>query len=87
MSRRVKNKEKLLVLLEKKGTNSKRQKLWSGDFKKVDKAVYTWLISKRSKQIAIDDVILTEKALEFTKALGETGFKASDCWLSNWEKR
>lgn len=33
------NKEKLLPSLEKKGVNSKWQKLHSGDFKKVDKAV------------------------------------------------
>ena len=44
----VKNKKKLLTSLNKKGTNSKRQKLRSGDFKKVDKIVYTWFIRKRS---------------------------------------
>ena len=44
----VKNKEKLLALLKKKGTNSKRQKLRCGDFKKVDKVVHTWFSSKRS---------------------------------------
>ena len=38
---------------EKMGMNSKRQKLCSGDFKKIDKAVYTWFISKRSQQILI----------------------------------
>ena len=36
-----------LALLEKKGTNSKQQKLRCGDFKKVDKTVYNWFISKR----------------------------------------
>ena len=37
----VKNKQRLLASLEKKGTNSKRQKLRSGDFEKVEKPVYT----------------------------------------------
>ena len=35
----VKNKQRLLASLEKKGTNSKRQKLRSGDFEKVEKPV------------------------------------------------
>ena len=86
---RVKIKGKLLASLEKKCTNSKRQKLRSGVSKRqikqfTDTAVYTWLIiSKQSQQIPTDGVILKEKALEFAKALGKTGFKASDCWLSN----
>ena len=50
----VKNKQKLLALLEKKSANSKRQKLRSGDFEKVDKAVFTWFISKRSQKIPED---------------------------------
>ena len=37
----VKNEQRLLASLEKKGTNSKRQKLRSGDFEKVEKPVYT----------------------------------------------
>ena len=53
-----------------------------GNFEKVDRAIYTWFISKRSQKIPIDGVIIKEKALEFAKALAETEFKASDCWLS-----
>ena len=37
----VKNKQRLLASLEKKSTNSKQQKLHSGDFEKVEKPVYT----------------------------------------------
>ena len=37
----VKNKQRLLTSLEKKSTNSKQQKLRSGDFEKVEKRVYT----------------------------------------------
>ena len=29
---------------------------------------------------------MKEKALEYTKALGVTEFKASDCWLSKKEE-
>ena len=45
---------KVVSFAGKKGTNSKRQKLRSGDFEKVDKAVFTWFISKRSQKIPED---------------------------------
>ena len=46
----LKNKEKLLASLEKKGVNSKRQNLSSGDFKKVDKQfTLGLLVNKASK--------------------------------------
>ena len=58
VSKFVKNKKKFLASLEKKGPNSKRLRLRSGDLRKVDRAVYTWIVSKRSQQIPIDGVIL-----------------------------
>ena len=82
----VKNKNKLLISLEKNGTKSKRKKLRSGNFENVDKAIFTWFISKRS-QVPIDGTILKEKALKFAEALGELDFKASDCWFHNWKER
>lgn len=87
MSTCVKNKEQLLPLLEKKSYICKQQEPHSRDLKRVDKAVYTWLISKQSKQIPIEGIIPKEKALEFTKALGEKSLKASNCWLKNLNKK
>ena len=69
----------VITFTVKKSYISKQQKPCSRDLKKVDKAVYTWLISKQSKQIPIEGIILREKALEYTKALGEKSFKASNC--------
>ncbi|XP_065652997.1 tigger transposable element-derived protein 4-like [Hydra vulgaris] len=83
----IKNKTKLLTSLEKNGTKSKRKKLRSGNFKNVDKAIYTWFVAKRSQQVPIDGTILKEKALKLAEALGELDFKASDCWFHNWKKR
>nr|XP_047123180.1 tigger transposable element-derived protein 6-like [Hydra vulgaris] len=83
----IKNKTKLLTSLEKNGTKSKRKKLRSGNFKNVDKAIYTWFVAKRSQQVPIDGTILKEKALKFAEALGELDFKASDCWFYNWKER
>ncbi|XP_065651268.1 tigger transposable element-derived protein 4-like [Hydra vulgaris] len=61
--------------------------LRSGNFKNVDKAIYTWFVAKRSQQVPIDGTILKEKALKLAEALGELDFKASDCWFHNWKKR
>ncbi|XP_047132492.1 tigger transposable element-derived protein 4-like [Hydra vulgaris] len=84
----IKNKTKLLTSLEKNGTKSKRKKLRvisSGNFKNVDKAIYTWFVAKRSQKVPIDDTILKEKALKFAEALGELDFKASD--LNNLRRK
>ena len=83
----VKNKHKLTASLEKKGMNSSRKNNRYGNYEKVDKAICNWLVGKRSQKLALDGIIIKEKALEFAKALGVTEFKAPDCWLNNWKKR
>ncbi|XP_047138885.1 tigger transposable element-derived protein 4-like [Hydra vulgaris] len=83
----IKNKTKLLTSLEKNGSKSKRKKLRSGNFKNVDKAIYTWFVAKRSQQVPIDGTILKEKAIKFAETLGELDFKASDCWFHSWKER
>ena len=67
--------------------NSSRKNKRCGNYEKVDKTIYNWFVGKRCRKILIDGIIIKEKALEFTKALGVTEFKASDCWLNIWEKR
>ena len=54
---------------------------------KVKKAVYIWLISNQTQQKPIAGAIRKEKALKFSKALGDIRFKSSDCWLSNMKKK
>ena len=49
---------------------------------KVAKAICTWFVGKRGQKIPIDGIIIKENILEFGKELGDTEFKASDCWLS-----
>lgn len=82
----VKNKAKLLKAIEG-GSNSKRQKIRSGDFNDVDTTVYKWFISKRSQNIPIDGVLLKEKAMQYAKELGHKEFMASDGWLRRWKER
>nr|XP_047135829.1 tigger transposable element-derived protein 4-like isoform X1 [Hydra vulgaris] len=83
----IKNKTKFSTSLEKNGTKFKQKKLRSGNFKNVDKAIYTWFVAKRSQQVPIDGTILKEKELKFAEALGELNFKASDFWFHDWKER
>ena len=58
--------------------SSRKKKTRCGNYEKVDKAIYTWFVGKRSQKIPTDGIILKKKALEFAKSLGVTKFKASD---------
>ena len=52
--------------------NSSRKYMCCGNYEKLGKAIYNWFVRKRSQKIPIDGIIITEKTLEFTKALGVT---------------
>ena len=80
----VKNKHKLIALLEKKGNELLTKNACCRNYVKIDKAIYNWLVGKRSQKISIDGIIIKEKALECAIALGVTELKASHCWLNNW---
>ena len=60
---------------------------WGLWLKEVNKYPSMGFVAKRSQQVPIDGVLLKEKAPEFAYDLGETEFKASDCWRSNWKGR
>ena len=64
--------------------NSSRKNARCRNYKNIDKAIYNWLVGKRSQKISIDGIIIKEKALECAIALGATELKTSDCWLNNW---
>ena len=80
-----KNKEKLLDSLEK-GNNIKRQKLRTGNFEMVGKAVFNWFLSVRNQNVPLSAAITQEKALTFTKKLNVENFQTSDGWL-RWKER
>ena len=54
------------------GLDSSQKNTHYGNFEKVDKGMYNWFVRKRSQKIPIDGIIITEKTLEFAKALGVT---------------
>lgn len=51
------------------------------------KPFFRGLYLKGVSKLPIDGVLLKEKDLNFAHELGETAFKAYDCWLSNWKSR
>ena len=63
----------LLDSLEK-GTNVKRQKLRTGNFELVDKAVLNWFKNMRSQNIPLSAAMIQEKAIAFAKELNVENF-------------
>ena len=55
--------------------------------KRNEAIIFQWFLVKRSQYVPIDGVSLKEKALNFSKQLDHSGFKAADCWLSNWKNK
>lgn len=53
----------------------------------VDKAVLRWFEDTRNNKIQVDGLMVKAKAEEFARKLGNTTFKASDGWPTNWKKR
>ena len=71
----MKNKEKYLQALETRGTG-KIKKLRESDSDKIDHVVFHWFVSKRIQNIAIDGMLIKEKALSYAKNLGYADFHA-----------
>ena len=67
----AKNKEKFLDSLEK-GCNIKWQKLRTGNFEMVDKAIFDWFLSMLSQIVPVSAAMIQEKAFTFG-------------WLRRWK--
>ena len=57
----VKNKEKW--------SNIKRQKLRTGNFEMVDKAIFNWFLNMRSQYVPLSAAMIQEKTLTLAKEL------------------
>lgn len=73
-------RENILKILKKKIVDRK-----SCD--DVDQVVLMWLDMMRDQIIPISDVLVRQKALEFSKSLGYTSFDASKTWFERFKKR
>lgn len=67
--------------------NKTRKRAREPGLPEVDKAVLVWFSNSRDNNIKIDGLMLKTKAEEVAKKLGNTEFKASEGWLTNWKRR
>ncbi|KAH6946059.1 hypothetical protein HPB50_011356 [Hyalomma asiaticum] len=68
------------------GTGSKKKRLKS-TYADVDKAVFTWFLDSRARNVPISGTILQQKAKDFASILGHDDFKASNGWLQGFKSR
>ena len=52
----IKNKDKTFEAA-KKGMNTKRQRLRAGSYEKLDQAIFKWLLTVRSRDVAVSVLI------------------------------
>ena len=67
--------------------NTKRQRLRAGSYEKLDQAIFKWLLTVRSRDVAVSALILKTKAIDFAEKMSIENFHASDGWLDHWKKR
>ena len=67
--------------------NTKRQRLRAGSYEKLDQAIFKWLLTVRSRDVAVSALILKTKAIDFAEKMSIENFHDSDGWLDRWKKR
>ena len=80
-----KNKEKIFDAFE--NSSSKRQRVKTGTYEKLNEALLKWFKSMRGNNSPINGPTLLEKAHEFAKAFDYKDFTASNGWLRGWKER
>lgn len=79
---------KFVSVLESEDGSSSRKMMRRANNDKVENAVFTWFVQKRSQGQPISGPVLCEKALLFNEMLnGPPDFKASTGWLRNFKAR
>ena len=82
----IKNKDKIFEAAQK-GMITKRHRLRAGSYEKLDQAIFKWLLTVRSRDVAVLALILKTKAVDFAEKMSIENFHASDGWLDHWKKR
>ncbi|XP_066248165.1 jerky protein homolog-like [Euwallacea similis] len=69
-------------------SSSGRKSMKTGDYEKVNEALFMWFNQQRSKGISLSGPILQQKALMISRHFPEIDqFTASSGWLDRWKKR
>ena len=60
----IKNKERIFESMKTQGNKTKRMRLKEGTFAKLDKLIFKWLLTVRSRNVVVSASILKTKAKE-----------------------
>lgn len=82
----LKNKDSIHKALAS-GTCSQHKKVTLPKHDELDKAVYTWFVDARARNIPLSGATVQQKALQYACLLGLDDFKASTGWLSRFKTR
>lgn len=84
----LKSKENLLKNFEETNFGSRNRKaIKSGEFPRMEKALYKWFLGQRHRYIPVTGAILQHKAKEIHKRYYDGDFNASHGWLTRYKKR
>lgn len=83
----LKQKSKIEQNIDADAFGPQRKKIRTADYEEVDKAVYTWFVEMRAKNIPINGPLLCERARSFARSLGFPEFMGSTGWLHRFRER
>lgn len=83
----LKQKSKIEQNIDADALGPQRKKMRTADYEEVDKAVYTWFVEMRAKNIPINGPLLCERARSFARSLGFPEFMGSTGWLHRFRER
>ena len=66
---------------------NKKRFTFSSKYAELNDLLFEWLKQARAKNIPLSSPILQEKALQFSKELELTDFRASNGWLDSWKHK
>lgn len=76
----LKAKDTIICAVNDSGRSTERKRVKAATYVDVEKAVFTWFIDMRAKNIPLSGAVLQQKALDFV-------FKASSGWLQRFKER
>ena len=83
----LKQKSKIEQNIDADALGPQQKKMRTADYEEVDKAVYTWFVEMRAKNIPINCPLLCERARFFARSLGFPEFMGSTGWLHRFRER
>lgn len=86
VSKLLKNKEKILnAVIRNANPNLKRQR--SGKQAAIEEALLRWFYEIQAIDGPINDLMLSQKAVDIARELNVSNFKVTNGWLCRWKKR